>query len=200
MDYSAPSLADFLARFLDALGSGWQRMSIVGHSLGGAVALAFAEHYPQRIERLVLVDSAGLGPEINNTVLNLIQTEPTPEHIRAELAYFFANVNLVQQALVDQVCQQRMLPGAREALLATTEAAFGGGRQRIDLREMLAVLRNQVLVVWGTADGVIPVAHAQEATRARQSRLEVFTDCGHCPHIERSDAFNQLVISFLGGT
>ena len=199
MDYSVPSLADFLACFLDTLGSGWQRVSIVGHSLGGTVALAFAEHYPQRIEQLVLVDSAGLGPEIDNTVLNLVRTEPTPEHIRAELACFFANVNLVQQALVDQVYQQRMLPGAREALLATTEAAFGGGRQRIDLREMLAVLRNQVLVVWGTADGVIPVAHAQEATRARQSRLEVFTDCGHCPHIERSDAFNQLVVSFLSG-
>ena len=82
----------------------------------------------------------------------------------------------------------------------TTEAAFGVGRQRIDLRETLAALPNQVLLVWGTADGVIPVAHAQEATRARQSRLEVFTDCGHCPHIEHSDEFNQLVMSFLGET
>ncbi len=199
MDYSVSSLADFLARFLDALGSGWQRVSIVSHSLGGAVALTFAEHYPQRIERLVLVDSAGLGPEIDNTLLNLLRTEPTPEHIRAELACFFANINLVQQALVDQVYQQRMLPGTREALLATTEAAFGVGRQRVDLRETLAALPNQVLVVWGISDGVIPVAHAEEATRARQSRLEVFTDCGHCPHIERNDAFNQLVMSFLGG-
>ena len=62
-----------------------------------------------------------------------------------------------------------------------------------DLRETLAALPNQVLVVWGTPDGVIPVVHDQEANRARQSRLEVFADCGHCHHIERSDAFNQLV-------
>src|SRR5205823_10130885 len=53
-DYSVPALAEFLASFLDALGPDWQRVSIVGHSLGGAVALAFAGSYPQRVERLVL--------------------------------------------------------------------------------------------------------------------------------------------------
>src|SRR5947208_1914357 len=52
-DYSMPALAEFLARFLDALGPDWQRVSIVGHSLGGAVALAFAGNHAQRIERLV---------------------------------------------------------------------------------------------------------------------------------------------------
>jgi len=197
MDYSVPVLADFLARFLDALGSDWQRVSLVGHSLGGAVALAFAGRYPERVERLVLVDSAGLGPEIDSTVLNLVRTEPTPEHIRTELACFFADPNIVQQSLVDQIYQQRVLPGAHAALLATTEAAFGGGQQRIDLRETLATLPAPVLVIWGAADRVIPVAHAQEASRVQKSRVEVFTDCAHCPHIERSDAFNQIVMSFL---
>jgi pimeloyl-ACP methyl ester carboxylesterase len=197
MDYSVPVLADFLTRFLDALGSDWQRVSLVGHSLGGAVALAFAGLHPERVERLVLVDSAGLGPEIDSTVLNLVRTEPTPEHIRTELACFFADPNLVQKSLVDQIYQQRMLTGAHAALLATTEAAFGGGQQRIDLRETLATLPAPVLVIWGAADRVIPVAHAQEASRAQKSRVEVFTDCAHCPHIERSDAFNQIVMSFL---
>jgi len=196
-DYSVPALADFLAGFLDALGSDWQRVHIVGHSLGGAVALTFADRYPDKLQKLVLVDSAGLGPEIDHVVLNLMQSEPGPEHIRSELACFFTNPNLVQQALIDQMYQQRILPGAQEALRATAEAAFGGGQQRIDLRETLATLPHQVLVVWGALDEVIPVSHAQQAQHARQSQLEVFTDCGHCPHIERSDAFNQLVKAFL---
>ncbi|GAC1344373.1 MAG: alpha/beta fold hydrolase [Ktedonobacteraceae bacterium] len=196
-DYSVPALAEFLARFLDALGPDWQRMSIVGHSLGGAVALALAGSYPQRIERLVLVDSSGLGPEIDRTVLDLVRSEPTRENLRRELTHFFAQPGLVQQALVDQLYQQRTQPGAHEALVATANAAFGDGQQRIDLRNTLPGLNIPVLVVWGDADAVIPVAHAQEAKRAHQSRLEVFAGSGHCPHIERADEFNQLVRSFL---
>lgn len=194
MDYSVNSLAGFLASFLDTLGADWQRVSLVGHSLGGAIAIAFASRYPERVERLVLVDSVGLGPEISGEVIDLIRAEPTPEGLRAELTHFFAHAELVQQALVDELYQQRLLPGARDALLATTEAAFGGNRQRLDLRETLAALPNEVLVTWGDADNVIPAAHAGAAPK---SRVEIFEACGHCPHIEGADRFNQLVVSFL---
>src|SRR5947209_5486000 len=131
-DYSVPALAGFLARFLDALGPDWQRVSIVGHSLGGAVALAFAGSHPQQLERLVLVDSAGLGPEIDRTVLDLMRSEPTQENLRSELTHFFVQADLLQQALVDQLYQQRTQPGAHEALVATAQAAYGRGRQRSD--------------------------------------------------------------------
>jgi pimeloyl-ACP methyl ester carboxylesterase len=197
MDYSVPSLASFLARFLDALDGEWQRVNLVGHSLGGVIALAFASRYPDRVERLVLVDSAGLGPEIDAEVLNLVRAVPTIEGIRAELTHFFAHPGLVQQALVEQLYQQRMQPGAHEALLATTEAAFGDNRQRIDLRDTLVSLPKEVLVVWGNADSVIPVAHAQKARLVPKSKVEIFEECGHCPYIERADVFNQLVMAFL---
>jgi pimeloyl-ACP methyl ester carboxylesterase len=197
MDYSVPSHADFLARFLDALEGDWQRVNLVGHSLGGPIALAFASRYPERVERLVLVDSAGLGSEINGEVLDLIRVEPSVEGIRTELTHFFAHQGLVQQALVEQLYQQRLQPGAREALLATTDAAFGGNHQHIDLRDTLAALHNKALVVWGSEDNVIPVAHAQQASRTPGSRVNVFDACGHCPHIERAEAFNQLVTTFL---
>ncbi len=114
------------------------------------------------------------------------------------LPHFFAHQGLVQQALVEQLYQQRLQPGAREALLATMEAAFGGNRQHIDLRESLVALHNKALVVWGNADRVLPVAHARQASRTPGSRVEVFEACGHCPHIERADEFNQLATSFLG--
>ncbi|OLB46068.1 MAG: hypothetical protein AUH05_02010 [Ktedonobacter sp. 13_2_20CM_53_11] len=182
-DYSVPALAEFLASFLDALGPDWQRVSIVGHSLGGAVALAFAGSYPQRVERLVLVDSAGLGPEIDRTVLELIHSEPSPENVRVELTHFFAHTGMIQQ----------------EALVATADAAFDDGKQLVDLRDTLARLNVPVLVAWGVADAVIPATHAQEVERTSSGRLEVFADCGHCPHIERADAFNQLTLTFLVG-
>ncbi len=198
-DYSVLALAEFLDHFLDALGPDWRRVSIVGHSLGGAVGLAFAGSYPQRVERLVLVDSVGLGEEIDSKLLDLVHAQPTRENLRAELVRFFAQESLVQQALVDQLYQQRMQPGAHAALIATADAAFAGGRQRVDLRDTLARLDIPVLVIWGDADAVVPVAHAQEAGRAAQRRLEVFAGSGHCPHIERAGAFNELVRAFLAG-
>ncbi|HLL80892.1 MAG TPA: alpha/beta fold hydrolase [Ktedonobacteraceae bacterium] len=194
-DYSIAAQAEFLARFLDALGPDWRSVSLVGHSLGGAVALAFAQRYPERVERLALVDSAGLGSDIDATVLDLMRSEPKPEHIRAELTLFFAHPGMVQEVLVEQIRQQRSQPGARAALLATSEAAFGGGRQHDDFREMLAGWTKPLLIVWGDADAVIPVAHARAANRGR---VEVLAGCGHCPHIERADAFNQVMLSFLG--
>ena len=163
------------------------------------MALAFAGSYPQRVERLVLVDSAGLGPEIDRTVLELIHSEPSPENVRMELTHFFAHTGMIQQELVNQLYQQRMQPGAHEALVATTDAAFDDGKQLVDLRDALAGLNVPVLVAWGVADAVIPVTHAQEVERGSSGRLEVFADCGHCPHIERADAFNQLTLTFLVG-
>jgi pyruvate dehydrogenase E2 component (dihydrolipoamide acetyltransferase) len=171
--------AEFLARFLDAPGPDWRSVSLVGHSLGGAVAL---------------VDSAGLGPEIDSTVLDLMRSEPKPEHIRAELTLFFAHPGMVQEVLVEQILQQRWQPGAREALLATSEAAFGEGRQQNDFREMLAGWTKPLLILWGDVDAVIPIAHARAAG---QGRVEVFAGCGHCPHIERAEAFNQALLAFL---
>ena len=196
-DYSVPSLADFLARFLDALGPDWQRTSLVGHSLGGAVALAFAGRHPERVDRLVLVDSAGLGTEIDGETLDLLGSAPTPEHIQAELTRFFADPKFAQQSLVAQIQEQRNQPGAHDALITTRNAAFRGGQQQFDLRATLAGLTQPILVIWGETDSVIPASHAEVARQATNARIEIFAHCGHCPHIERSEAFNRAVIAFL---
>jgi pyruvate dehydrogenase E2 component (dihydrolipoyllysine-residue acetyltransferase) len=196
-DYSAVALANFLENFLDALGPDWHQVSLVGHSLGGAIALSFANRHPERVDKLVLIDSAGLGPEIDNTLLNLVQSEPGIEHISAELALFFTNLDFVQQALVEQLYEQRRQAGAHEALVATQRAAFANGQQLLDLRQALADRSGSTLIIWGAADSVIPVSHAQQIQQNTQSRVEIFTNSGHCPHIEQSDAFNSLVKTFL---
>ncbi len=196
--YNVGALADFLARFLDVLGTDWQRVNLVGHSLGGAIALDFAGRYPERVERLVLIDSAGLGSEIDETFLHLIHSEPSPEHIRQELACFFANADLIQPSLIEQVYQQRCQPGAQKALLATADAAFKDGQQQIDVRSTLADCGKPVLLIWGAVDEVVPVAHAQAAMDMQNVQVNVFADCAHCPHIEQSERFNEVGMKFLG--
>jgi pyruvate dehydrogenase E2 component (dihydrolipoamide acetyltransferase) len=197
--YSVTELTGFLARFLEALGADWQRVNLVGHSLGGAVALDFTGRYPERVERLVLVDSVGLGSEIDETFLHLVHSEPSPEHIRQELACFFANADLIQPSLVEQVYQQRRQPGARQALLATADATFKNGQQQVDLRSTLANCGKPVLLIWGAVDEVVPVTHAQAATGMPNVQVNVFADCAHCPHIEQSERFNEMGMKFLGG-
>lgn len=196
--YNVSALADFLARFLDTLETDWQRISLVGHSLGGAVALDFASRYAERVERLVLVDSAGINKEIDTTFLRLLHSEPSSEHIRAELACFFTNTNLVQPTLVEQIYQQRQQPGAREALLATADATFKDGQQLIDLRPMLAACNKPILLIWGAADKVLPITHAQAASSLPNVKVNVLANSGHCPHIEQSGRFNEIVMQFLG--
>src|SRR2546430_9355730 len=91
-------------------------------------------------------------------------------------------------------------PGAGDAARERcADAAFDDGKQLVDLRDALARLKVPVLVAWGVAAAVIPATHAQEVERTSSGRLEVFADCGHCPHIERADAFNQLTLTFLVG-
>jgi pyruvate dehydrogenase E2 component (dihydrolipoamide acetyltransferase) len=199
ISYSVTALADFLARFLEALGADWQRVNLVGHSLGGAVALDFAGRYPEQVERLVLIDSAGLGSEIDETFLHLVHSEPSPEHIRQELACFFANADLVQSSLIEQVYQQRRQSGAQKALLATADAAFKNGQQQIDLRSTLADCGKPVLLIWGAADEVVSVRHAQAIMGIQNVQVNVFADCAHCPHIENSERFNEASMKFLGG-
>jgi pyruvate dehydrogenase E2 component (dihydrolipoyllysine-residue acetyltransferase) len=196
-DYSVPALAVFVMRFLDTLGEEWQRASFIGHSLGAAVALSYAQQAPERVERLVLVDSAGLGKEIDPTLISLIHSEPSPDHVREELASFFMNTELVLQALVDQTYQLRQEPSARAALIATADASFKDGSQLIDMRAALEAFPRPVLVTWGAMDRTIPVQHTEATRNASNVTLHVFPDCGHCPYIERSDEFNQLVAAFL---
>lgn len=195
--YEVASLANAVARVMEELGADWLPANLVGHSLGGAVALTLAERFPGRVRRLVLLDSAGLGPEIDGVLLGMMREEPTRAALQAELSRFFAQPGFVQQALVEQLYEQRTQPGAQQALVKTAEAAFDGGTQRIDLRDTLAALTVPMLVIWGAADTVLPAAHARSAELARQGRIEVFEGCGHCPHIERSEAFNTMAMSFL---
>ncbi|HET8912161.1 MAG TPA: alpha/beta fold hydrolase, partial [Ktedonobacteraceae bacterium] len=196
-DYSIPTLATFLARFLAKLGPEWRHINLVGHSLGGAIALAYADRYPHQVEHLILIDSAGLGHEMNRMVLELIRSTPDLEKLRAELTYFFSRPDFVQQPLIDQLYLQRTQPGAYDALIATTNATFDEGWQLIDLRSILEKLKIPTLLVWGESDVVVPIAHAHEMKQTTSHHLETIPECGHCPHIEKAAEFNRLAMNFL---
>jgi pyruvate dehydrogenase E2 component (dihydrolipoamide acetyltransferase) len=172
---------------------------VVGHSLGGAVALQLALEQPELVRALVLVDSLGLGDEINPELLDRIEAPPSREEARRLLALFFHNQQHVLESGVEELYQQQQRPGAQEAVRAVAAATMDRAGQHTGLPERLGQLGVPVLVVWGAEDRVIPAAHATSAAQAiPRAQVVVLDQAGHVPHIEQAQSFTQALERFLG--
>lgn len=211
-DYSLGALASGLRDLLVALG--YRRATLVGHSLGGGVAMQFAYQFPEITERVVLVSSGGLGPEVSVLLraaalpgadpfigvtaalgaivgskvargLAVLGLRPTPDV--AEVARGYAS-------LVDR--------DRRVAFLATLRGVVGTGGQRVSAEDRLYLAEGMpVLIIWGARDRIIPVRHAESAHKAIPgSRLEVFANVGHLPQLEAPGRFITALEQFIGET
>lgn len=212
-DYSLGAYAASVRDLLVALGH--RRATVVGHSLGGGVAMQFAYEYPPFVERLVLVSSGGLGREVHlmlraatlpgsELVLPLIAHERL-HGIGSALAGLLGRLGL--QAGTDLAEMARGYgsladAGARQAFIHTLRAVleFGGQRVSATDRLYLAALLPS-LIIWGGKDPLIPVEHAAAASRGLpNSRLEVFENAGHFPQLHDPVRFALTLIEFIEST
>src|ERR1700733_7564489 len=211
-DYSLGSLAAGLRDLLLTLGH--DRATLVGHSLGGGIALQFAYQFPEITERLVLVSSGGLGPEVNPVLraaalpganLFIAATAATGRVAGAALARGLATVGLQPSADVAEFARgYASLADAprRSVFLATLRAVVGTEGQRVDAGDRLYLAEGvPVLIIWGRRDRIIPVAHAERAHEAiPDSRLEIFDAAGHMPQLEVPARFVAVLERFLEET
>ncbi len=205
--YSLKFGVRFMDAFLDAVGLA--RVSLVGESMGGLVALNYALERPQRVTRLVLVDSGGLGREValflralSVPLLGEALIDPGLRGTRALLRLLLhrSNWHLITDDLVRDVAAARTRPGNKRALLAALRTGVNAWGQKPEfiLAARLPRLQPPLFTVWGAQDGVIPVSHAHRAHQAVSgSRLRVFDQCGHWPQMEKAEQFNALVEEFL---
>jgi 4,5:9,10-diseco-3-hydroxy-5,9,17-trioxoandrosta-1(10),2-diene-4-oate hydrolase len=205
--YDGNYFTGFAPDFLHALGI--ERAHIIGHSLGGAVATRLALDYPDVVDRIVLVDSGGLGRE-GSVALRIMSLPLIGEWLmrpsESGAVSFYKeevyDVAQVPQELLDLHDELAVLPGRNACFLKTLRAnvdVFGQKRSVYERHARgLSSLRNPVLLVWGREDRVVPLAHGQAAARALpDAQLEVFEHCGHCPMLEHAEAFNHLALEFL---
>jgi pimeloyl-ACP methyl ester carboxylesterase len=212
-DYSLGAYASGVRDLLAALGH--DRMTVVGHSLGGGVAMQFAYQFPERTERLVLVSSGGLGREVN--LLLRAAALPGAEFVlpllvpswlgRAAEGAGWAGSRLglrTSQDLGEMVKGFLSLSDAeaRAAFLHTLRAVIDTGGQRVNGHDRLYLTANlPTLLVWGERDPVIPAAHGRAAHAAMPgSRLEVFDASGHFPHLDDPVRFVTVMDDFLATT
>ena len=207
--YTVDYLVDFLCNFMDTVGV--DRAAIVGHSMGGALALRMAIRHPQRVGKLVLVDAAGLSGKASlpQRLLSLplvgeLFLSPKREKTRAALLPFFFDKTLLTDAFVELNYYLISQPGARRAYLSTVRnlASITGPRRSVldGITERLEEIKVPTLVIWGSEDELVPVAHAEEAReRIKGARIRILPACGHLPMLEQPAAFTGMVADFLAG-
>lgn len=186
-------LAQSVVAFLDA--QEIARAHLVGHSLGGAVAMAVAESAPARVASLALIASAGLGDEIDGAYIEGFTSAANRNALKPHVTKLFADPALVTRQLVEDLVKYKRLEGVQEALRTISSQAFEGGVQRRVFRDRLSTLAPRVLVIWGEADQIIPAKHAQGL--APTVSVEVIAGKGHMVQMEAAAEVNRLLKAFF---
>lgn len=211
-DYSLGALAAGLRDLLIALGH--QRATLVGHSLGGGIAMQFSYQFPEMTERLVLVSSGGLGTEVSailraatlpGSELFIAATAALGGAIGKPVGRGLARVGLRPNPDVAEVVRgygSLVDRDRRAAFLATLRGVVGSGGQRVGAGDRFYLAEGvPVLIVWGARDRIIPVEHGRSAHAAMpRSRLEIFEQAGHMPHVEAPARFVDAVDRFMAET
>jgi pimeloyl-ACP methyl ester carboxylesterase len=212
-DYSLGAYASGVRDLLAALGH--ERATIVGHSLGGGVAMQFAYQFPEWVERLVLVSSGGLGREVHGALR--AASLPGAEYVIPLLCgRWIRNVGdgvsrgLTRLGLRAGPDMEEMWRGFRslgsldnrQAFLHTVRSIIDVGGQRVSAHDRLYLAQHvPTLLVWGENDPIIPVEHARESHELiPDSQLVTFRGAGHFPHRDRPRAFAAALDEFCSTT
>ena len=212
-DYSLGAYSASIRDLLIALGH--RRATIVGHSLGGGVAMQFSYEYPVFCERLALISSGGLGPEVHpllraatlpgsEFVLPLISNARLTA-LGARVGGMLASVGLRAGSDLSEMARGYATLSdaqARQAFLHTLRAVIDPRGQRVDATDRLYLARLMpTLIVWGRRDPLIPVHHADTAHQGMPgSRLEVFEEVGHFPQLADAPRLARVLADFIEST
>ena len=187
------SFVDVVAGFMD--GMDIEKAHFVGHSMGGAIAGSFALTHPTRVASMTLIDSAGLGEEINADYIEGFIAANRRREMKTTLSLLFANPDLVRRNLVNDELRFKRMDGVDEALRATADKVFPEGKQA-DLPD-LSGLDTPILAIWGQVDQICPVSHSENLPDG--ARVEILEDTGHLPQMEAAGQVNRLIGEFLDG-
>lgn len=211
-DYSLGAFAVWLRDLLDELGV--HRATVIGQSLGGGIAMQFAYQHRDYCERLVLIGSGGLGPDLSpllrvlsapgaEFVLPVVAPQPVlnlGNKLRSWLTS--AGIQAPRAGQMWQSYSSLSDPAARQAFLRTLRSVVDHRGQAVSALNKLHLTADvPTLLIWGDRDRIIPVSHAYAAHDALTgSRLEVLEGVGHFPHAEAPTAVADILEDFIAST
>ena len=211
IDYSPAGHAGMLRDLLDVLGH--DQVTVVGHSLGGGIAISFAYNYPERVHRIALISSGGLGPEVHpllralslpgaGTVLRVLTTPPALRVLSGAARLALATRARGPARIIWAAQLMLASVGGRErraAKITTLRAVIGRRGQRVNALDRFYLLRPvPTLLIWGTHDRMIPSQHASAALATHPSAELVLLDgAGHLPHRTQAKFVTERLTSFV---
>lgn len=182
--------AKAVARSLDALAL--ERVHLVGHSMGGAVAALVALRAPQRVASLTLLAPGGFGPEINHRLLRRYAATTDPQEMEVLLEQFFGWEFKLPKFLARTCAQSRARPGGAATLEAIADEIIDGSVQKTLPRNDLAALPMPIKVLWGTQDRVLPTRQAHKLPGIVATHI--FERVGHMVHLEIPEDTTALIL------
>ena len=195
--YSLRTWTDHIWAFFDA--HGIKNTAIVGNSLGGRIALQMATDRPERISRMVLMGSPGVGMSLTEGLQALRAYEPSHDAMRALLRNYFAvDPTLITDELVAIRYEASVADGAYEAYRAMFFDPRHKGSELGITEEEVRAIATPALLVHGREDKVVPLSvSVSMLDLLPNADLHVFSHCGHWTQIERADEFSALVKDYL---
>lgn len=195
INYRITTYVDFLDAFLKELKI--ERASLVGNSMGGWVAAAYALAHPEKVEALVLVDAAGFAFAPGFDTGQLIKLNPSTREGMKELVshVFYNKMIFMSDAFIDASMAARINAGDGHTIRSITESII---RREDFLDNRLSAIKQPTLIIWGREDGLLPLSDGQRFQKEIPSaQLIIFDQCGHVPQVEKAADFNTAVLKFL---
>ncbi|MGW2783785.1 alpha/beta fold hydrolase [Streptomyces populi] len=212
-DYSVAAYANGVRDLLGTLDI--ESATLVGHSLGGGVAMQFAYQFPERTERLILVSSGGVGGEVNPVLravslpgAQLLLSALRLPGMRLQVGLFLSLMRMIDADLARDAPELLNLVDAlpdatsRSAFTRTLRAVVDWRGQAVTMLDRCYLTEGMpTMLLWGSRDSVVPVRHAHGAHEAMPgSRLEIFEGAGHFPFHSDPARFLALVEEFTATT
>ncbi|GBR07048.1 acetoin dehydrogenase dihydrolipoyllysine-residue acetyltransferase subunit [Acetobacter oeni] len=193
-DGTPAGFAATIAKLIAELGT--DRVHVVGHSLGGAIALELAGAHGDTVASLTLIDPAGLGTDINMTFINGYIEADRRKTLEPVIQYLVHDKSLVTRAMVENIIRFKRLDGVVKGLRTIADVSFPDGKQGFPLRSVLEAYKGPVQVLWGEDDEILSVSGADGLPAS--VKVTRYPATGHMPQLEKSSEVNRAVSSFIG--
>lgn len=195
-DGSIDSITTVLKEFVDHLNL--SKVDLVGHSMGGALSINMALKFPDLVNRLVLIASAGLGKEIDAEYIKGFADSDSRRELKPHLEKLFVDKSVVNRQFVDDMLKFKRIDGVRDCLQKIYNNLLDDQSNQANVYvEKLANIEQPILVLWGSDDAIIPSKQIENISSLKNISTHVYENAGHMLQLEIYNKVNEDIEKFL---